>query len=194
MNNLMESPSAPASPDGIRALAAQGRLIDVRTPAEFSAVRIPGAVNIPLDEFQAHAPRLAALSGPIAITCHSGKHATQAKNLLASCQKLDVVLVSGGTEGWRTTGGEVEVGRATMSLERQVRIAAGSLAALGGALALGIHPTFAAIPLLIGSGLVFAGITDTCMLGMLLARMPWNRRDSSDTAHVLARLEVRCSA
>jgi rhodanese-related sulfurtransferase len=183
-----------AAPTEIRQLAAQGRLIDVRTPAEFRAVRIPGATNLPLAEFEAQLPRLAALAGPIALTCHSGKRAEQARQLLASCQKLDVVMVDGGTEGWRIRGGEVEVGKATMSLERQVRIAAGSIAALGAALALGIHSMFAIVPLVIGSGLVFAGITDTCMLGMLLARMPWNRGATSDAGQVLAQLEVRCSS
>lgn len=183
-----------ALPEQIRHLATSGRLIDVRTAAEFGAVRIPGAINLPLAEFEAHVPRLAALPRPIALTCHSGKRAEQARMLLAACQKLDVVMVAGGTEGWRAAGGEVEFGKATISLERQVRIAAGALAAIGGALALGIHSIFAVVPLAIGSGLVFAGITDTCMLGMLLTRMPWNHSGQLDSNHVVANLEVRCSS
>lgn len=180
--------------DDILQFAKEGRLIDVRTPAEFGAVRIPGAVNLPLNEFEAHAPRLAALPGPLALICHSGKRSEQARSLLAACQKLDVIMVPGGTEAWRAAGGAVEIGRTTISLERQVRIAAGAIAAIGGALALGIHSLFALVPLVIGTGLVFAGLTDTCMLGMLLARMPWNRRGQLDAGHVLTRLEVRCSS
>jgi rhodanese-related sulfurtransferase len=178
----------------IQQLANEGRLIDVRTAAEFRAVRIPGAVNIPLADLEAQLPRLAALKGPLAITCHSGKRAAQAQHLLGTFQKRDVVLVSGGTEGWRAAGGAVEVGKASISLERQVRIAAGGIAAVGGALALGIDSLFAVIPLAIGTGLVVAGITDTCLLGMLLARLPWNRRGAPDPEQALTHLEARCSS
>jgi rhodanese-related sulfurtransferase len=177
----------------IHRLAREGRLIDVRTSAEFQAVRIPGATNLPLDAFQSQLPRLAGLSGPIALTCHSGKRSEQARQLLASCGKLDVVMVAGGTEGWRAAGGPVELGKGTISLERQVRIAAGALAAVGAGMALGVHTLFGIVPLVIGSGLVFAGITDTCMLGMLLSRMPWNRARQRDIGDVVATLEVRCS-
>ena len=156
-------------------LARDGRLIDVRTGPEFDAFHIPGAVNLPLDEFSLHVARLAAMPGTIALTCHSGKRAEQARQLLASCQKTDVVMVSGGTDGWRQAGGTVVEGKPAMSIERQVRIAAGALAATGGAAALFADPLFAALPLAVGAGLVFAGLTDTCMMGMLLARMQWNR-------------------
>jgi len=66
-------------------------------------------------------------------------------------------------------------GRRTMSLERQVRIAAGSLVLVGAVLALVVHPYFAALSALVGAGLIFAGVTDTCGMALLLARMPWNQ-------------------
>jgi rhodanese-related sulfurtransferase len=182
-----------ATQEQVQQLAQQGRLIDVRTAAEFKSVRVPEAVNLPLDAFNLQAPRLAALSGPIAIVCHSGKRAAQAHAVLLSCDKNDVLLVEGGTEGWRARGGPVEHGVPTMSLERQVRIAAGGIAALGGALALGIHSLFALVPLMVGSGLVIAGLTDTCMLGMLLAKMPWNRQRDLDAESIVSQLEVACS-
>ena len=77
-----------------------------------------------------------------------------------------------------------------MSLERQVRIAAGALAGLGGALALTAHPWFAAIPTFIGSGLVFAGLTDTCAMGMLLAKLPYNRGATCDVETMVRALAV----
>jgi rhodanese-related sulfurtransferase len=181
------------TPAQIRELAAAGRLIDVRTPAEFDAVRIPGAINIPLDAFNLHVARLAALDGMVGLTCHSGKRAEQARALLAACQKVDVAMVEGGTAGWEARGGTVIRGTPVMSLERQVRIAAGALVALGAILALTVHPYFAALPLAVGSGLVFAGVTDTCMLGMLLARMPWNTRRGPDAEFTVGLLEATCS-
>lgn len=178
----------------IQQLAARGRVIDVRTPPEFRAFHIPGAINIPLDSLSLHVARLSALHGSLALTCHSGKRAEQARLLLASCGKHDVVMVEGGTAAWRNRGEEVTVGTATISLERQVRIAAGTMAALGAALALGVSPLFALIPLAIGTGLTVAGLTDTCLLGMLLARMPWNRGGLPDAESSVALLETACSS
>ena len=78
---------------------------------------------------------------------------------------------------WKAAGLPcVESARQVMSLERQVRIAAGGIAATGAALALAVHPWFAGIPLFVGCGLVFAGVTDTCAMGMLIAKMPWNQQ------------------
>ena len=88
---------------------------------------------------------------------------------------IGVVNVTGGTNDWVAAGLPVERGKSTISLERQVRIAAGSLALAGALLAWFVHPAFVWLSALIGAGLVFAGVTDTCGMGMLLAKMPWNR-------------------
>ncbi len=166
-------------------LARTGRLIDVRTPVEFAAERIPGAVNIPLDQFEQHLSRLVPLHGSIAIVCHSGRRAQQAVDLLRGGGRIcDTILVEGGTVGWRESGGLTERGRRAISLERQVRIVAGAIVATGAALTLAVSPTFAVVPFAIGSGLVFAGVTDTCAMGMLLARMPWNRGGMKSTCEV----------
>ena len=72
-------------------------------------------------------------------------------------------------------------GKKIISLERQVRIAAGFLVLVGAALALVVHPYFVGLSAFVGAGLMFAGITDSCGMGMLLAKMPWNRiRDVTD--------------
>jgi hypothetical protein len=51
-----------------------------------------------------------------------------------------------------------------------------------------VHPSFAAIPAFIGSGLVFAGLTDTCAMGMLLAKLPYNRAASCDVGSMVRAL------
>ena len=83
--------------------------------------------------------------------------------------------VEGGTLAWAEAGLPVVRGKRAISLERQVRIAAGSLVLLGAILGWMVHPVFVGVSAFIGAGLVFAGITDTCGMGLLLARMPWNR-------------------
>jgi hypothetical protein len=82
--------------------------------------------------------------------------------------------VEGGTLACVEAGVPVVRGRKAISLERQVRIAAGSLVLLGAGLSF-VHPAFVGIAAFVGAGLVFAGVTDTCGMGMLIARMPWNQ-------------------
>ena len=60
-------------------------------------------------------------------------------------------------------------------LERQVRIVAGFLTLVGAVLGFFVNPYFIGLSAFIGAGLMFAGITDTCGMGMMLAKMPWNR-------------------
>ncbi len=60
-----------------------------------------------------------------------------------------------------------------------MRFAAGLFVLAGGVLSLLVHPWFVALSVFVGAGLVFAAVTDTCGMGMMLARMPWNRAPQS---------------
>ena len=83
--------------------------------------------------------------------------------------------VEGGTKACEQAGLPLVRGKQVISLERQVRIAAGSLVLTGVILGWFVHPIFFGLSAFVGAGLVFAGVTDTCGMGLLLARMPWNR-------------------
>jgi rhodanese-related sulfurtransferase len=163
-------------------------LIDVRTPAEFREVRVGFARNVPLDRLDPAGVMKARAnaSGPLYVICRSGSRAEQACRKFAAAGYPDVVSVEGGTLAWERAGLPVARGRKAMSLERQVRIAAGSLVLLGVVLALLVHPWFVLLSGFIGAGLVFAGITDTCGMGLMLARMPWNRVEEPAPACSLA--------
>jgi rhodanese-related sulfurtransferase len=154
-------------------------LLDVRTPAEFAKVHAIGAQLMPLDQLDPAA--VSSLRSnpddPIYIICQSGGRSSKACAQLANSGLENLYSVDGGTAAWEKSGLPVERGSAkTISLERQVRIAAGSLVLIGLILARAIHPAFVALSAFIAAGLVFAGITDTCGMGMLLSKMPWNRR------------------
>ena len=93
--------------------------------------------------------------------------------------------VEGGTLACVESGLPVVRGMKAISLERQVRIASGLLVLLGALLGWLVHPAFIGLSAFIGAGLVFAGVTDTCGMGMLLARMPWNQvKDHADGCSV----------
>ena len=156
------------------------RLLDVRTPSEFEAEHIAGAYNVPLDTLSEHGPEIRAVAEPIVLVCRSGQRARKAEAALAAAGMTNLHVLDGGIAAWTSAGQPVRRGAARMSLERQVRIAAGALAATGGFLALLVNPLFAAVPAFVGSGLVFAGLTDTCAMGMLIAKLPYNRVASCD--------------
>ena len=168
----------------LRGAGKKTELIDVRTPVEFREVHVDFARNVPLDRLDAEALR-AELNGsaePLYVICRSGSRGKQACERLAAAG-LNVVNVEGGTLAWDAGGLPVVRGRKAISLERQVRIAAGFLVLVGAVLALTVHPYFAGISAFIGAGLMFAGITDTCGMAMVLARMPWNQvRDDAGTS------------
>jgi rhodanese-related sulfurtransferase len=160
-------------------------LIDVRTPVEFEQVHAAGARNVPLDRLDAGAILTesnanANANRPIYLICKSGARGAKAcKALSEACANTPrrIVNVAGGMDAWVAAGLPVVRGQSrAISLERQVRIAAGTLVLIGVALGWLVHPWLFGLSAFVGAGLVFAGVTDTCGMGTLLARMPWNTR------------------
>lgn len=158
-------------------------VIDVRTPVEFAEVHVPQAKPHPLDTLN---PDTLLTSGairhgqPVYILCRSGQRARLALEKLTTAGFTDGVLVEGGTQAWVQAGLPVERSDVkVISLERQVRIVAGSLVLTGVLLGWFVHHAFFLLSGFVGAGLIFAGISDWCGMGLLLAKAPWNRRAPS---------------
>ena len=151
-------------------------LIDVRTPVEFREVHVGFARNLPLDQLEAGQVQAQRQSSdqPLYVICRSGSRGRQACEKLIAGGVTNVVNVEGGTLAWDQAGLPVVRGKKAISLERQVRIVAGSLVFIGSLLAI-TSPWWLILPGFIGAGLTFAGITDTCGMAMMLAKMPWNQ-------------------
>jgi rhodanese-related sulfurtransferase len=157
-------------------VAGQARaIIDVREYAEYAAGRIPGARLIPLGAIERRAGEIDR-SFPVYVVCRTGRRSGEAQRKLVALGFPDVRNVTGGFMSWRAAGFPIERDeRAPWSLERQVRFVAGLLTLVGALLAWFVHPGFVWLPALLGAGLVFAAVTDSCAMGMMLARLPWNR-------------------
>lgn len=167
------------TPQSLAELVSSGEridLIDVRTPAEFREVHLECARNVPLDQLDPKAiiESRDQADAPLYVICKAGGRGQQACNRFQAIGFSNVVNVEGGTQACVKAGLPVVRGKKAVSLERQVRIAAGSLILLGFGLSF-VHPYFIGLSAFVGAGLVFAGVTDTCAMGMMLARMPWNR-------------------
>lgn len=160
---------------------ANVRLLDVRTPGEYETVHIRGAYNVPLDTLGEHAREIREnVAVPIVLVCQSGQRARKAEATLRTAGLDNLHVLEGGVNGWVAAGLPVVRGSRKLSLERQVRVAAGVLAAAGGLLGAFVHPPLALLATFVGGGLAFAGLTDTCAMAMLLAKLPCNRPATCD--------------
>jgi len=160
------------------------QIIDVRTPPEYAAIHVEGVDLLPLDRLDAAAflRQSGARNDPLYVICQSGARAAKAIEKFEKAGFDNCVLVTGGTQAWEDAKLPVERGRSNvLPLMRQVQIVAGFITAFGASLAIWIDPWFALVPLVIGAGLLFAGLSGSCGLALLLAKMPWNRESVCST-------------
>ncbi|NJL79935.1 MAG: rhodanese-like domain-containing protein [Richelia sp. SM2_1_7] len=151
-------------------------LIDVREAAEYAGERIPGSTRVSLSNFD---PQKIPLEQgkKLILHCQSGRRSAQAAQKLFAAGFEEVTHLEGGLNAWKQAGYPIETSKnAPISIMRQVQIVAGSLVVIGTLLGAFLSPWFLILSGFVGSGLVFAGVTNTCALGMLLAQMPWNQK------------------
>lgn len=159
-------------------------LIDVRTPIEYREIHAEGSRLVPLDTLDPRelmAERNGSADRSLYVICKSGNRGQSACEKFRKAGFTEVVNVEGGTEAWAEAGLPVQRGAKAISLERQVRIAAGLLVLVGVLLGAAVSPWLLILSGFVGAGLVFSGVTDTCGMGLLIARMPWNQIKSPAT-------------
>lgn len=174
---------------GLLASPTPPRVIDVRTPGEFEAVHIAGAYNVPLDLLREHRDEIRAhLDEHVVLVCQSGQRAAQAEDALRAAGLANVHILDGGMGAWQTKGFAVNRGAsARWDLQRQVRFVAGTIVALS-ILASMVIPGMKWVAFVMGAGLSITAITNTCLMGMMLAKLPYNRGPACDAQSVVAQL------
>jgi hypothetical protein len=112
----------------------------------------------------------------LVLVCKAGSRAEKARQLLAAKGFVELMVLEGGMDGWRTEGRPVKTtARQPWSMERQVRIVAGLLVMVTLSLGLAVSKLWLIGTGFVGTGLIFAGVSDICMMASLLGRLPWNR-------------------
>lgn len=164
------------------------RVLDVRTPAEFETAHIRGSYNVPLDLLKEHRDELAgALDDQVVLVCRSGQRAEQAERALAQAGLGNLRVLAGGISAWEQHGADLVRGHRRWELERQVRLVAGSIVLTSVAVSVVVPPA-RWVAAAIGAGLTFAAATDSCLMGTLLSRLPYNRRGAADPQAVVDEL------
>jgi len=158
-----------------KAAAMTQLFIDVREFPEYAAGHIAGSQLVPLSTLASVSESWDPAT-PITLVCKSGRRAEEAREQLAARNFTNLTVLAGGIEAWRAAGKPLEAtARQPWSLERQVRIVAGSLVLITLLLAHFVSTYFFFATAFVGAGLVFAGVSDICMMATVLGKLPWNR-------------------
>ena len=187
MNSPSTSVSAVTSlaPETLRSWVNEHQdllVIDVRSAAEFDSLHIRGSYNVPLPLLSEHTEELAArLGSRVVLVCHSGARAERARQRLGTAGIDTAYVLTGGVPGFAAAGGDVVRGKSRWDLERQVRLAAGSLVMLGLAGGKFVSPKIRMLAGAIGTGLTFSAATNTCAMGQAISAMPWNKAAKEPT-------------
>ncbi|MFE6165466.1 rhodanese-like domain-containing protein [Streptomyces sp. NPDC056486] len=192
------TPPTDLAPTDLSPAQAADRLdrytvIDVRTPGEYASGHLPGAHNIPLDHLRTVLPELkaAAARGELLMVCASGNRSATAGAELAAAD-IPAATLAGGTTAWAAQGHPLQPSEGAptaWAMERQVRLAAGSLVVIGLAAGTRFRPA-RWLAAGIGAGLVFSAVTDTCGMAAVLARLPHNRPRATDLRTTLDALQA----
>ena len=156
-------------------------VIDVRTPAEFQSVHLTVARNLPLDKLDPaaiQAARSDRAREPLYIVCRSGARGKQACERFIAAGYSRVINVEGGTSACEKAGIPVVKGKMSMPINCQVQAIVGTLVVAGSLLSY-LNPAWTWLAALMGAGLLYSGLTDSCVMGMFLSRMPWNQTSAS---------------
>lgn len=150
-------------------------LIDVRSPIEFESEHIKDSINIPLEEFIKNKSEVSKIKKEIILICRSGN---RAKNACTHLPKDKAIILEGGimnckNKGYTTIKGDKD--KQKWDIERQVRFVAGAITLTGIILGYTISPNFFLLSGFIGLGLVFASLTNSCMMGAMLMKLPYNK-------------------
>lgn len=153
-------------------------LIDVRESSEYAGEHIPGARLVPLSQFEAHKVYQDE-DTQVVLYCRSGNRSTIAAQKFLNAGFTKVTHLKGGIAAWKKANYPTKINnKAPISLMRQVQIVTGSLMLIGTLLGAFVSPSFLLLSGFVGAGLMFAGITDICVLEILLAKLPYNQRSS----------------
>lgn len=154
-------------------------LLDVRERAEFAGGRVPGAKLLPLGEIERRTAELDH-DKPIYVMCRTGRRSGEAQRKLKQLGFTNIINVEGGFEAWKKADLPFEKDEnAPWDIERQVRFAAGLLVLAGFILSIFVHEYFIGISVFVAMGLVFSAVTNSCAMGMILLKMPWNRMQTN---------------
>ncbi len=157
--------------------AGDAVFIDVRTTNEVVALNIAESEYLPvpliseekLQELQSDGKKMV-------FYCHSGYRSDRVVERFGTLNSGEMYSLAGGIAAWKKEGLETETISRVLSVERQTFIIAGFLILLFIFLGANVNKNFLAAAAFMGGGLMFAGLSGSCLMGLLLGLLPWNKQ------------------
>ncbi len=181
-------PANTVAPDQLAAQHTSGPpplVLDVRSPAEFETAHIAGSYNVPFNTLTEHRDEVCArLDRDVVLVCRSGSRAQQAEAALTASTPVNVHVLMGGISAWKVAGHPVVEGVARWDLERQVRLVAGSIV-LSSVVTSTVVPRAKWLAAGVGGGLTFAALSNSCLMGRMLSKLPYNRTSESEPRELI---------
>ncbi len=163
------------------------QLLDVRSSSEFESAHIPGSVNVPLDALNRVGQEIANTDASFVLICQSGNRASEAHTQLTEAGKNSLAVLDGGIAAWQAANGDVTKGTQRWAMDRQVRLAAG-LIVLTAVLASTLIPGLVVVAGLVGAGLTYSAISNSCAVASVLSKLPYNQGAGCDVDAVVNQL------
>jgi rhodanese-related sulfurtransferase len=161
--------------DATKLISQGALLIDIRSPDEYARERIPNARLHPLSQITANS--IGDGAPAVIFHCRSGFRTTANAATLVAAAKCNAYVLEGGLEAWRDTGfPTIKEPKRPIEIMRQVQILIGGMVLVGVLLGMLAAPAFFIIPLFMGGGLIFAGVTGSCAMAKALTFLPMNRQ------------------
>ena len=149
------------------------KLIDIRTPDEYTKEHIKGAINKTLNELNSHDFFEDEI---VVFHCQSGNRTRQAEGFFSKLPIKNVYILKGGINAWKKEKLQTVINAKTpFPIMRQVQIIVGFMVVLGIVLSYTISPWFNILSAFFGAGLLFAGLSGTCALANVLMLLPFNK-------------------
>jgi hypothetical protein len=129
------------------------------------------------------------VTAPVVLVCVTGQRAQRAEAALRTSGMENLHVLEGGMRAWQGAGLSVRKTKHRWDIERQVRFLAGSLVFLGTIAGWLISPVLLVLPALVGGGLAAAALTNTCLMGMVLTKLPYNQSKTCDVPTMVRALK-----
>jgi len=150
------------------------KLVDIRSPQEYSRESIGCAENISVDDIYDADIKSDEI---VVLHCQSGNRTNQAASKVAGLNAKEVYLLDGGISAWKQhKQPTVKNLKEPLPLMRQVQIIVGFLVVLGVVLSFVVNPYFSLLSAFVGAGLLVAGLTGFCGLARILMILPYNKK------------------
>jgi len=166
------------TPQNAMKLVAEGKafFVDVRTTNEVVALTIANSVYVPRPLATEKKLQTFVQDGKSMIFyCHTGSRSDKLVGGISELNGGDIWSLDGGIVAWKKEGLPTEIMSQVISVERQTQIIVGILVLTSVVLGLTVDNVFFGATGLFGAGLLFSGLSGSCMMGVLLGALPWNK-------------------